>query len=160
MYGADTSPTAEEVYLQYRQTVYRLAAVRLGSGFAAEDAVQEVFLRYIRSAPLFTDEEHRKAWLIRTALNYCRSARNTAWARHAVPLEEAAGSLPLESVSDVYRAVLELPEDLRTVIHLHYYEGYPVKEIAALTSTREATVKTRLFRARERLRQALSEDDL
>ena len=55
----------------------------------------------------------------------------------------------------VYGVVLDLPEQYRTVIHLHYYEGYGLREIAALTGSTEAAVKSRLFRARELLRQRL-----
>lgn len=154
----NTQPlSAEEVFLRYRDTVYRLAAARTANRFAAEDITQEVFLRYMRRRPSFADEEHRKAWLLRVTVNCCRSLFASAWTRHTVPLcDEAASAAPFQS--DVYDAVMHLPPDYRTVVHLHYYEGYAVKEIATLLSVRESTVKTRLFRAREKLREALSDE--
>lgn len=146
--------TVEQVFLQYRHTVYRLAVVRLGNAAMAEDVVQEVFLRYLRKAPAFHDEEHRKAWLLRVTVNCCRTAATTAWMRHTVPMEDTL-TVTMDDPSGVWEAVQTLPTAQRVAIHLHYYEGYGVREIAALTSTREATVKTRLHRAREALRLLL-----
>ncbi|MBE6757272.1 MAG: sigma-70 family RNA polymerase sigma factor [Ruminococcaceae bacterium] len=147
-------PSVEQVFLQYRQTVYRLALARLGNSAAAEDAVQEVFLRYVRKAPVFREAEHCKAWLLRVTVNCCRSARTTAWARHTVPLEDTLTAPPIESLG-VFDAVQTLPPAQRVVIHLFYYEGYSVREIAQMTSATEATVKTRLHRARTALRNLL-----
>lgn len=151
--------TAEQVYLQYRDMVFRLAVARLGSGTAAEDVVQEVFLRYVRKTPLFAEEEHRKAWLLRTTINCCHSVKTSAWSRRTVPLEQDV-AVRMRERSEVYYALLQLPPEHRTVIHLFYYEGYAVSEIAALTNTREATVKTRLFRAREKLKALLQRTEL
>ncbi len=149
--------TVTQVFLQYRHTVYRLAMARLGNPSAAEDIVQEVFVRYLRKAPSFHDEEHRKAWLLRVTVNCCRSAKTSAWARHTVPLED---TLTVETAepSGVLDALQTLPPAQRIAVHLYYYEGYAIKEIAALTHTREATVKTRLHRAREALRHLLDTD--
>lgn len=149
-----TELTVEQVFLQYRHTVYRLAMVRLGNTAMAEDIVQEVFLRYVRRAPAFHDEEHRKAWLLRVTVNCCRTAATTAWMRHTVPMDDTL-TVTMNEPSGVWEAVQKLPTAQRVAIHLHYYEGYGVREIAALTSTREATVKTRLHRARETLRHLL-----
>ena len=150
--------TVTQVFLQYRHTVYRLAMARLGNTSAAEDIVQEVFLRYLRKAPAFHDEEHRKAWLLRVTVNCCRTAKTTAWARHTVPLEDTL-TMETDEPSGVMEAVQSLPPAQRIAVHLYYYEGYAVKEIAALTRSRESTVKTRLHRAREALRHLLDEKE-
>ncbi len=149
--------TVAQVFLQYRHTVYRLAMARLGNTSAAEDIVQEVFLRYVRKAPVFHDEEHRKAWLLRVTVNCCRSAKTTAWVRHTVPLEDTL-TVEADEPNGVFDAVQTLPPVQRIAVHLYYYEGYAIKEIAALTHAREATVKTRLHRARETLRHLLDTD--
>jgi RNA polymerase sigma-70 factor (ECF subfamily) len=150
--------TVAQVFLQYRHTVYRLAMARLGNASAAEDVVQDVFLRYLRKAPAFRDEEHRKAWLLRVTVNCCRTAKTTAWARHTVPLEDTL-TVEADEPSGVMDAVQSLPPAQRIAVHLYYYEGYAIKEIAALTRSRESTVKTRLHRARESLRQLLATDE-
>lgn len=151
--------SAEQAFLQYRDMVYRLAVARLGSGAAAEDVVQEVFLRYVRTTPVFAEAEHCKAWLLRTAINCCRSFKTSAWSRRTVPLTVDV-AVRMRERSEIYYAVLQLPPEHRTVIHLFYYEGYAVREIAELTDTREATVKTRLHRARQKLRELLDNTEL
>ena len=61
----------------------------------------------------------------------------------------------MEDHTDVYAAVLALPRDYRTAIHLYYYEGYSVREIAKLVGSTEQAVKSRLFRARGMLHDQL-----
>ncbi len=147
-------PSVEQVFLEYRQTVYRLALARLGNPAAAEDAVQEVFLRYVRKAPVFREAEHCKAWLLRVTVNCCRTAATAAWARHTVPLDDTLTVPPPETYG-VLEAVQTLPPAQRVVVHLFYYEGYSVREIAQMTASLESTVKTRLHRARTALRRLL-----
>ncbi len=147
-------PSVEQVFLQYRQTVYRLALARLGNPAAAEDTVQEVFLRYVRKAPVFREAEHCKAWLLRVTVNCCRTAGSAAWTRRTVPLEDTLTTPPPEHLG-VFEAVQTLPPAQRVAIHLFYYEGYSVREIARITSSTESTVKTRLHRARTALRNML-----
>ena len=63
-----------------------------------------------------------------------------------------------EDYSDLLRAVHELPEKYRIPIHLYYYEDYSVREIAGLLGILEATVKTRLNRARSMLKKKLGKE--
>ena len=65
-----------------------------------------------------------------------------------------------EPESALLDAVRALPEKYSAVIHLHYYEGYSIREIAKLLGVPAPTVGTRLARGRERLRQLLKEDVL
>ena len=125
----------------------------------AEDAVQETFLRLLRSAPELGSETHEKAWLIRTTLHRaCDMAR--AAERRNLPLETAevlpGGEMP--EPSPILSAVQALPAKYSAVIHLYYYEGYSIKEISKLLQIPLPTVGTRLSRGRERLRQLLKED--
>ena len=147
----------DTLFHTYGDMVYRLALVRTRSVADAEDVVQEVFLRCLRNNPSFESAEHQKAWLIKVAVNCSKSLLGSAFRRHAVP-EDAAGELsadPEEPDSTVYDAVMRLPEKYRTAIHLYYYEGYAVKEIAALMRTTESTVKSWLHRARGLLKDEL-----
>ena len=137
----------------------RLACTRLQSAADAEDAVQEAFLRLLTARPVFRDAGHEKAWLIRTTLQRANDIRRRA-ERRAVPLEEVAEPAVPDSPGEELRsAVRALPEKYGAVIHLHYYEGYSIKEIARLLGLPAATVGTRLARGRERLRQMLKEDE-
>jgi len=146
----------EMLFSAYADMVYRLAYLRTKSASDAEDVTQEVFLRCIKSAPAFFDAEHQKAWLIRVTLNYTKTLLTSAWRRHSAGEEvPERASEEKADLSDVYQAVSELPQKYRTAIHLYYYEGYSVKEIASLTASTEATVKSQLFRARGMLRERL-----
>ena len=153
-----TDETIRRVVTEYSDMLLRLACTRLGSTADAEDAVQETFLRLLTARPVFRDREHEKAWLIRTTLQRASDIRRKA-ARRDFPLEEAAEPTSPDSPGEELRsAVRALPEMYGAVIHLHYYEGYSIKEIAKLLGVPAATVGTRLARGRERLRQMLKEE--
>ncbi len=148
---------ADELFHTYADMVYRLAFLRLRSSADAEDILQEVFVRCLRNGKAFHDAEHQKAWLIRVTVNCTKTLATSAWRRHTVP-ERDDVLTEMEDHTDVYAAVLALPRDYRTAIHLHYYEGYSVREIAKLTGSTEQAIKSRLFRARGMLHERLKGD--
>ena len=139
----------------YADMLLRLAYARLQSEADAEDCVQEVYLKLLRHRPVFRDAEHEKAWLIRTTLNQAADLRR-AKSRQNLPLDEARAVCAEES-SDLLSCVRALPDKYAVVIHLHYYEGYKLSEIAKLLALPAATVGTRLARGRAKLRQMLEE---
>ena len=142
----------------YSPMLLRLAATRLDSVQDAEDAVQDVFLKLLSTRPSFRDAGHEKAWLIRATLHRASDIRRRAG--RTVPLE-AAENAPARAEapeSELLSAVRALPPAYSAVLHLHYYEGYSIKEIAALLRLPAATVGTRLARGRERLRKMLKEE--
>lgn len=141
----------------YSTMLLHLACTRLASTADAEDVVQEVFLRLLTTRPRFRDAEHEKAWLIRTTLHRAADLRRAACNRNVPLTDTLPVGLP-ETGNDLLTAVQMLPEAYSTVIHLYYYEGYSIKEIAKLLRLPAATVGTRLARGRERLRLLLKED--
>lgn len=152
---------AEQLVSRYGQTIYRMAYARTGSREDAEDITQETFLRLVRTNPTFQDEEHRKAWLLRVAANCAGDLFRAPWRRNNRPLEEAeriAAKEPEPERFGVLEAVWSLPEDYRIPVHLFYYEGMSVAEIAQALGKREGAIRTRLFRARTMLRDKLSEE--
>ena len=140
--------------------VYRLALARTASVHDAEDVFQEVFLRYFRHEDQFHTDEHRKAWLLRCTVNRCKSLMASPWRKRIVPLETAAEIGVEDDYREVYSAVLSLPEKYRAVIHLHYFEGLSVAEMAAALQSTEGTVKSQLSRGRALLRDMLKEVEL
>lgn len=152
-----TEAEIDRVVGQYSQMLLRLAATRLNAPADAEDAVQEVFLKLLTAQPVFRDPEHEKAWLIRATLNRASDLRRAA-ANRSLPLEEAAQAAVPERDGALLWAVRALPEKYSAVIHLHYYEGYSLKEIGRMLGLPAATVGSRLARGRERLRQMLKEE--
>ena len=144
----------DALFKQYADTVYRLAFLRTKSGTDADDIVQEVFLRAMRAKPVWNSPEHQKAWFIKVTINCTKSLLTSAWRRNTVPENENLLT-EMQTTTEVYPYVLALPMKYRTVVHLYYYEGYQVSEIAKITGTAENTVKSHLFRARDMLREQL-----
>ena len=147
-----------ELARAYAPAIFRLAYARTGSRADAEDIMQEVFVRLLRAGPDFADRAHARAWLLRVAANCANDWFRAPWRRREGPLTD---SLPAPEHEDdgVVEAVLALPAKYRTAVHLYYYEELSVAEIAKITGKSESAVKSRLFRARAMLREALKEDD-
>ena len=151
----------EDVYRRYSGMVFRLALARCRSRAGAEDVMQEVFLRYVRRDPKLDTAEHQRAWLIKATINCTNTLLSSAWNKRTAlysELTQLAPMLPDENAADIYAAVLRLPKKQRTAVHLYYYEGYRVKEIASLMDVSESGVKSLLHRAREGLEKDLKGD--
>ena len=144
----------EEAISTYENTLYRAALAILGDAHEAEDAVQDAFLRYWERAPDFPDAARERAWLLTVTVNGCRSRLRSPWRRRTAPLLDAYPAEDPEE-RELLEAVQALPPRDRAVVHLYYYEGYQTAEIAAMTGQREGTVRSRLSRARARLRELL-----
>ena len=144
---------------EYAPAVYRLAYARTGSRADAEDVMQEVFLRMVKTRPVFDSGAHAKAWLLRVASNCASDLYRLPWRRREEPLEGDLSAPEEPGPGSVTEAVLSLPARYRIPIHLYYYEDYSVAEIAKIIGKSEGTVKSRLFRARNLLRKRLKEDD-
>lgn len=171
-FSLKTSESFSEVMRHYLPMVYRIAFTRLGNEADAEDAAQDVFLRYFKADKTFETEEHRKAFLIRCAVNRANSYATGAHSRHTAHSDSlenlselsdeetrdttAEAALQAQTRREVLKAVMNLPPKYRTVIYLFYFEDMSVSQIAAATSSGESTVKSRLSRAREKLKTELS----
>ena len=144
---------------QFAPAVYRLAYARTGNRADAEDVMQEVFLRLVKARPSFGSGAHAKAWLLRVAANCASDLFRLPWRKREEPLEEDVSAPEEPETGSVTEAVLSLPARYRIPIHLYYYEDYSVAEIAKIIGRSEGTVKSRLFRARNLLRERLKEEE-
>ena len=150
----------EELFAQVWETygpgLYRFCLLQMKNPADAEDVLQDVLFKRLYHAPRFKSPEHERNWLFQVAINLCRDE----WRRHRrseLPLETAAGvSIPPAELS-LLEQVADLPEKQRTALHLYYYEGYSVQEIARLLGVTVPTIKMRLKRGREALRKEWSE---
>ena len=144
------------VYARNIDAVYRLCYVYLRSRADAEDAAQSVFVKYLQKQPVFQSTEHETAWLLLTAKNCCRDLLRCWWRRQRVDMDSIPEPIMQEAeVSELLETLLSLPEKYRIPLYLHSIEGYPAKELASLLGCRESTVRTRLQRGREMLKQRL-----
>lgn len=159
----------EAIVTAYSDMVFQLAWSRLKTREDAEDVSQEVMYRYARNARTIRSEEHCRAWLVRVTLNLCNSFYRSADVRHhasltdavtAVAEDEAAGRVIDERLDylDVRSAMALLPSQYRDILHLYYYEQWPVQTIASVLDMRPGTVKSQLHRGRQRLARLLGGD--
>ena len=144
----------EDVIPAYENTLYRAALAILGDPQEAEDVVQEAFLRLWEKDPAFESPAHQRSWLLKVTVNGCKSRLRSPWRRRTAPLLDTYPAADREE-RELLEAIQALPPRDRAVIHLYYYEGYQTAEIAAMTGQREGTVRSRLSRARDKLRRLL-----
>lgn len=144
---------------RYGDMLFRLAYSCTHSRADAEDVMQETLLKLYTAQKAFESPDHEKNWLVRVAVNECRHLLRTPWRRRTGPLEEAADTPVWDTPaqSELFRQVMALPPKYRAAIYLYYYEGYAVREIAALLGAKISTVQTWLLRARGQLKLRLKE---
>lgn len=151
-----TDEYIRSVLEKYSSCVVKLSYTYVQNICDAEDVAQDVFLALIKRNKPFDSEEHEKAWLLRTAINKSRNYLKSGWVKRTVSLEDSGEAVEDDvsggEESEVLEAVLALPEKYRTPIHLFYYDGYSINEIAEILHKKPATVGTLLARGRERLK--------
>ena len=118
----------------YTDAVYRVAFHACKTPADSRDIVQTVFLRLYRSNPEFDSREHARRWILRVAVNESKRLVCSAWFHRHISLEETAQNFEIASPEEtgLFQAVMALPRKYRVPLYLYYYEGYPVKEVAAL----------------------------
>ena len=150
----------------HSEMVYKIAFAGTANTADAEDVTQNVFMKLLKCGKNFESEEHRKAWLIRVTLNEVKLLKRSAWFRKR---DDNTEINEIRSDNDicintenkmVYDAVMKLDKDQRLAVILFYYYDYTSSEIAKMSGTKEATIRTRLKRAREKLKEILKEDML
>lgn len=146
----------ERTITVYGDLLYRIALHHLKTREDAEDVAHDVFIKWLEKAPAFSSDEHEKAWLIRTTINACTDFRRRAARRLTVALD-ACPEPPAPETGSMLEDVLALPPHLSTLIFLHYYEGYSIREIATLLGKTESSIQSRLYRARQKLKQEREE---
>jgi len=135
----------------HMQSIVRVAYTYVKNVHDAEDIAQDTFLSYMHAGKTFESAEHEKAWLIRVCINKSKNSLKSGWFKSRNPLpEDLSEEMPEEN--GVLMAVMQLEEKYRLPIHLFYYEGYDMNEIATLLSIPSGTVGTRLARARNILK--------
>jgi len=140
--------------------IYRLAFSQLHSGSDADDVTQNVLLALFQSDKTFKSDAHLRHWLVRVTLNECRKHWRSPWTR-TEDIETYAVTLPFEDAHSegLFRAIMALEKPLRTVVVLHYCDGYTIAELSEMLHIPPGTVGTRLMRARRKLREYLKEAD-
>ncbi|GHU82093.1 RNA polymerase sigma factor [Clostridia bacterium] len=151
-----TDKEIEEIYNTYVNMLYRLCYSYMKNPADAEDAVQNTFLKLIRFCPKFKSIEHQKAWLITVASNVCKDELKNMWKKTS-HFDELSNTQPFVEIgkSDIFEAVMQLPNKYKTVVYLYYYEEYTSAEIAKMIKKNHSTVRNYLSEARKLLQKHL-----
>jgi RNA polymerase sigma-70 factor (ECF subfamily) len=150
-----------ELYRRYNRRIYAYCARMMNSKILAEDLFQEVFVRVARKRQRFESGSF-SAWLFAIARNLCLNALRDNVVH--VAIEEVQETLQTSADETEYdpsleilkEAIEQLPPDLREPLVLRVYNGFSYQEIADMTQTKLATVKVRIFRAKQRLHEKLA----
>jgi RNA polymerase sigma-70 factor, ECF subfamily len=166
------APTVETLVASHTLMVFRIAYSILRNHHDAEDAAQECFLRVLKYKDRLHEVQDVKTWLARVAWTTALDKRRSG--RVMVSLnDEQAGAEALQSLSDSSRApdeqvadtqmrqqlqrlIAGLPEDLRHPLELSTVQELNSVEIAEIMKIPEGSVRTRLFRARQQLKEKLA----
>jgi RNA polymerase sigma-70 factor (ECF subfamily) len=151
---------------RWEQRLFAFAWRYLRNATDAREVVIEVFVRLYQQRARLRPDTNLSAWLFTTLTNHCHNQHR--WRRRhpvaefdettpTVMANTPAGELERdEAVEALGAAIDRLPGDLKTAVLLHHYEGWSYQEIAALAHCSERGVETRLYRARQMLREELA----
>jgi RNA polymerase sigma-70 factor (ECF subfamily) len=159
----------------YQDRLFQLAYRALGDPALAQEAAADALLKVWSKAGQWRGEAGANTWIyqvaVRTVLD-ARRGRRRWWQRWSAPLPEAVADARPEPAEQLARgehardrerrlheALRQMPEEDRVLLHLYYFEDRGLAEIEAILGVGRATLKTRLARARQRLRAQLGDDD-
>lgn len=143
----------ERIIDTYGNMLFRICLVLLSNEKDAEDVVQDTFITYLTKSPTFNDSEHEKAWLITIATNRCKNMRRYNFIRKHMDINDLQLYCKNDEDYGLLDQLMRLPTKQKTVLLLHYVEGYKVDEIAKILTISTSAVKKRLQRGRELLRE-------
>jgi len=162
----------ETLVRQYSRLVYRIAYTALRSHSEADDATQETFLRVLRYGRKLEQVENHKTWLARIAWRVAVERSQKRGRYREIPLDDPESPVEQDSGSQVsaedavqggqlsarlQRLISALPEKLRQPLILSALQELSPREVAATLGISEAAVRSRVFRARQILRERLNE---
>ena len=156
----NTNQQAERLAAAYADAILRLSYTYLKNTYDAQDICQTVFVKLLSEPREFESAEHERAYVLRMASNACKDLLKSSWRKRTCGLDTVLEvPAPEAEEGGVLAAVNELPDNYRTVIYLHYYEGYQASEIGKILGVPTATIHTRLARGRARLKELLGGTD-
>lgn len=134
------------------QTLYRISYSELSQGSDRDDAVQECLYKAWQKHHQLKDERFFQTWVVRILINECHNIQKKR--SREIPLNELPERIaPSCADLELHDALINLSEQLRLPIVLHYMEGYTIKEIARILRLPQGTVKSRMLRGRRELKK-------
>lgn len=146
----------EEIYFRHVDMVYKICFTYLKNPADTEDAVQDVFIKLMKSKKTFNDYEHEKAWLIVTAGNTCKDMLKHWWNK-TTSIDECNETWQEANFlsNGILEIILNLPKKYKMVLYLFYYEGYETAEIAGILNKKPQTVRALISKGRKLVKEKI-----
>jgi RNA polymerase sigma-70 factor (ECF subfamily) len=154
-----TSEAFAERIIEMQETLYRVSYSILPQPADREDAVQECIRKAWQKRGKLREDRLMQTWVVRILINECY-ALHRKHRREQLYDQLPERVAPADADGFLHEEVLSLPEELRLPVVLHYMEGYRIEEIARILRVPEGTIKSRLHRARGRLRAAWMSEEV
>ena len=163
----DREVLMDEIMSRYGQDILRLVYSYVNNKELAEDLTQDIFVKCYKSLHTYKGKSSLRTWLWRIAINHCKDFLKSWYNKNVVISEEQPVThrttkemveevvIQKEEDDQLIAAIMMLPIKYREVIYLFYYEELLIKKIAVVTGASVNTVKTRLRRAKELLKERL-----
>lgn len=156
----------ESLIREYGNDVLRTAYLYVKDVHVAEDIFQDVFIKVSQKLSTFEGNSSIKTWIIRITINTCKDYLKSAWNRRVVPMleyqeEKLSSNTDFEGVENsdirelIRKAVLNLPDKYKEVVLCIYFQEMTIAEAAYALKLAQGTVKSRLSRARLKLKKIL-----
>ena len=152
----------EKILDKYGTTIYNIAYYYVKNKYDADDILQNVCLSLYKRQPVFKNDEHERAYIIRTAINTSKSHVRSAWFRNVIFSDREIKqyeNIEINEERELYYKLERLPAKYRIVIHLFYYEDMSIEDISKALNKSKSAVKTQLHRARRLLKEYFEEDE-
>lgn len=152
----------EELVISLEQDLYKIARTRLSNSDDVNEAVQETIIKAYSSLKKLREEKYFKTWIIKILINQCnyihkKGRQNESLEYEEIRIEENNNDSLKEKINDLdfFILIKDLNYDERIAITLFYLEGFSTKEISKILKKPEGTIKTRISRARKKLKDLL-----
>lgn len=154
----------ESLMITYGNDVLRTAYMYVKDQHLAEDIFQDVFLKVNQKLHTFEGKSSIKTWIIRITINTCKDYLKSAWNKRVTPITEYQEQTLREEKDEfdeverkedsrmIRNVIMELPDIYKEVVILVYYQEMTISEVASVLKVAEGTIKSRLARAKEKLR--------
>lgn len=160
MNNKDIEKLIADYVIKYQQNHYRLAYSYVKNEHDALDIVQESIIKAMTSKSTLKQPEHIKTWFYRivvnTALDYIRRKKKVVVSDEEILTGLDTGEADQYSDIDLQKALDKLPDHYRSIIVLRYFEDLKIEEVADILGENINTVKTRLYKALQKLRIHMS----
>lgn len=164
--GESPAYDIETLIREYGNDVLRIAYMYVKDVHTAEDVFQDVFIKIDQKLSTFEGNSSIKTWIIRITINTCKDYLKSAWNRRVIPMKEYQenaivsdsdyADVEKQDTNDMIKqAVLSLPSKYKDVVLCVYYQDMTVAKAAEVLNIAEGTAKSRLARARQRLKLLL-----